>query len=112
MSLDGKNSILFDLLLGTVQGSILGPILYALFVSPLLSLEFVLVFADDNYMPKVNSVLPQLIIDMEKTLEAMTKWLRKSGLVVNQAKTDLCLFYKKDQCPLTWVQQELSQISW
>jgi hypothetical protein len=27
VSIDGKNSVLFDLLLGTVQGSILGPVL-------------------------------------------------------------------------------------
>ena len=32
VSIDGINSVLLDLLLGTVQGSILGPVLYALFV--------------------------------------------------------------------------------
>jgi hypothetical protein len=33
VSIDDHNSIMYDLLLGMVQGSILGPILYALFVS-------------------------------------------------------------------------------
>ena len=33
---------------GTVQGSILGPILYAIFVSPLFDLAKMTLFADDN----------------------------------------------------------------
>jgi hypothetical protein len=33
---------------------------------------------------------------MEKSLEAITKWLKKSGLKVNNEKTDLCLFYRQD----------------
>jgi hypothetical protein len=35
VSVDGSNSITYDILLGTVQGSILGPVLYAIYVSPL-----------------------------------------------------------------------------
>jgi hypothetical protein len=31
ISIDGNNSMLFDLLLVTVQGSILGPVLYSIF---------------------------------------------------------------------------------
>jgi hypothetical protein len=58
-------------------------------------------FADNNYVPKTNFVLQNLIKDMEKSLEAITKWLRDSGLEVNQAKIDLCLFYKKDCNPVT-----------
>ncbi len=33
---------------------------------------------------------------MEKSLEKMTKWLRQSGLKVNEEKTKLCLHYKKN----------------
>ena len=35
---------------GTVQGSILGPILYAIFVSPMFDLAKMTLFADDNYL--------------------------------------------------------------
>ena len=38
ISLDGDNSYVHDCNVGTVQGSILGPILYSIFVSPLLDL--------------------------------------------------------------------------
>ena len=96
VSIDGVNSILYDLLLGTIQGSILGPILYAIFVAPMFDLESLLSFTDDSYVTKWNKSISELIKDMEKSLEAITKWLRQSGLKVNQEKTDLCLFYKKD----------------
>ena len=100
VDINGKTSTLFDLLLGTVQGSILGPILYALFVSPLWDVIPCLSFADDSYLLKSNKVLPQLIKDMEKSLEAMTKWLKKSGLKVNEAKTEVCFFCKNDTRPV------------
>ncbi len=92
VGVDVMNLILFDLLLGTVQGSILGPVLYALFVSPLFNIEPHSAFADDSYILRWKNSLPELISDLEKSLEAITKWLRDSGLKVNQAKTDLCLF--------------------
>ena len=38
---------------------------------------------------------------MEKSLESLTKWLKKSGLKVNNNKTELCLFYKNDTAPIT-----------
>jgi hypothetical protein len=47
--LNENNSILFDLLCGTVQGSILGPILYAIYVSPVFHLVKMSLFTDDNF---------------------------------------------------------------
>ena len=35
---------------GTIQGSVLGPILYAIFVSPLFDLADITNFADDNFI--------------------------------------------------------------
>ena len=92
VSVDGKNSVMYDLLLGTVQGSILGPILYAIFVSPLLELELILAFADDNFISKNSKSKELLITDMENALIRISKWFKDSGLKVNNAKTDLCLF--------------------
>ena len=96
VSVDGENSILYDLLLGTVQGSILGPVLYAIYISPLFDLEFLLTFADDNYIPRFNISLEPLITDMKKSIESITKWLRDSGLSVNKSKTEVCTFHKRE----------------
>ena len=101
VSIDGINSVMFDLLLETVQGSILGPVLYAIFVSPIFDIDFALAFADDNFIPKINTCKIDLVKDMEKSLTAVTKWLKESGLKVNDSKTELCLFFKHDTAPVT-----------
>ena len=73
------HSAMFDSNEGTIQGSILGPILYALFVSPLFDLTQITNFADDNFYVEWNADLGALIVNLEKTLEMITKWLRESG---------------------------------
>ena len=85
VTIDGINSTMFDLLLGTVQGSILGPVLYAIFMSPLFDIADLLSFADDTFIPRWNSSLQLLVSDVEKDLEAITKWVKDSGLKVNQS---------------------------
>jgi hypothetical protein len=84
--------VLFKLLLGTVQGSILGAVLYSIFISPVFEIEELYVFADDSFIPRWNTSFPELIYDIEKSLESITKWLRKSRPKVNENKTKLCLF--------------------
>ena len=54
-------------------------------------------FADDNFYIAWNRNLAVLITDLEMRLEMITKWLRDSGLVVNEGKTEICLFHKHDQ---------------
>ena len=82
---------------GTIQGSVLGPVLYAIFVSPLFDLTNITNFADDNFVILWNRILSNLIVDLEKELEMIIKWLKDSGLLVNSSKTELCLFHRNDQ---------------
>ena len=49
-------------------------------------------FADDNFVLRWNRCMVELIRDLERDLESMTKWLRDSGLKVNTAKTEMCLY--------------------
>ena len=66
----------------------------------MFDLEKMTCFADDISVLRWNKSLTLLIEDMEKSLEAITKWLRKSGLKVKDKKTELCLFHRKNQ-PIT-----------
>ena len=100
VTIDGVSSYVHETNVGTVQGSILGPILYAIFVSPLFDLTDLTLYADDNYIVRWNSILHLLILDMKISLEMITKWLRQSGLKVNDAKTELCVFHRTDTRPI------------
>ena len=100
VEINGANSCVVDLIGGTIQGSILGPLLYAIYVSPLFDLIRLTNFADDNFVIRWNRCLEALIPDLKKDLETMTKWLKDSGLKVNESKTEICLFHRLDAMPI------------
>jgi hypothetical protein len=103
--------LLIDLAGGTIQGSILGQILYALFGSPLYDLQKLTTFADDNFVVQWNTCMKALICDTEKDLEMMTKWLKDSGLKVNKGKTELWMLHRMDSCPVTITLNQVQIVS-
>ena len=96
VNVGGEVSMVRLLLCGVVQGSILGPLLYAIYVSPLFDLINLTNFADDNFLVKWHRQIKDLIAEAEHDLEIMINWLRGSGLKVNEIKTEVCLFHKHD----------------
>ena len=97
---NGLNSKFYDIKSGTIQGSILGPILYAIYVSPLFDLTDLSNFADDNFALTWHTNKQMATNLMQDELMLITTWLKKSGLKVNKTKTELCLFFKKDTHPI------------
>ena len=91
---NGQNSTILENDVGTIQGSILGPILYALFIRPLYKITKVTTFADDNYVVKFNKEKKMALEELRKELEKIIKWLKGSGLKVNEKKTELCIFHQ------------------
>jgi hypothetical protein len=49
----------------------------------MFDLELLLSFADSPYVPKSSKNLTEAIKDLEKSLEAITQWLKQSDLKVN-----------------------------
>jgi hypothetical protein len=78
----GSCSVSLDSDTGTVQGSVLGLILYAIFVLPLFDLIQITNFADGNFVVWRNEQLSALIENLECDLEMIVKWLKDSGLKV------------------------------
>ena len=100
VDINSITSCFFESNSGTIQGSILGPILYAIYVSPLFDLTDLSNFADDNFILTWNVDKETANIEMSNKLNLISKWLKDSGLKVNELKTEICLFYRKDTPPI------------
>lgn len=91
------SSNIYEVKTGTVQGSIMGPMLFSLFISPIFDLIDILAYADDNYLICSNKDLGSLLNETENKANSAVNWLRDSGLSVNSEKTELVLFSTRNQ---------------
>ena len=58
---------------GTIQGSVLGPVLFCLFIRPLFEIEELIAYADDNYMGDENDSLELAIQNVKTKTESVIK---------------------------------------
>ena len=93
-------SKLKNIICGVPQGSILGPLLFLIYVNDLyLSsklLNFIL-FADDTNLFLTGKNLKTLFSTMNKELNYVTDWLKANKLSINISKTQYILFMKPSQ---------------
>jgi len=94
---EGNSSYFFKITRGTVQGSVLGPILFAIFIAPLLNLYNSTMFADDNYIIESANNPEDLKTKIQHNVTQIHKWLRDSGMAVNLAKTEFIIFSPKKE---------------
>jgi len=98
VEIDSCCSEFFDVTAGTVQGSVLGPILFNLFIRQLLVTHNPICFADDGYYYVVSKVKEEAIVELEKKIKEATDWLTASGMKVNITKTEFAVFHKSLSC--------------
>ena len=95
--INGSTSVMKRIYCGTVQGSILGPLLFAIFISPLEDIIAGLVtFADDNYQITIGVTEAESLAGCVIESEKMICWMNNSGLCVNTSKTEICTFNRRD----------------
>lgn len=83
---------------GIPQGSVLGPLLYLLYVESLSTLKIsakYYMFADDTVLMFYHRDIVQLQSEINKNLETFHRWLCGNKLVVNEEKTVYMLFSSK-----------------
>ena len=92
-------NLLRTLNIRTIQGSILGLVLFSLFVSPILEKTNIVAYADDTYTIRSARTKENAAAKLGKALTIITQWFKSSGLKVNKGKTEIAIFYKNNCNP-------------
>ena len=85
---------------GTVQGSVLGPILFAIYISDIFEVEPVVIYADDNYLLTHGDDERALQVTTEVQVNRLVTWLKSIGMCVNSKKTETIVFSRNKGCLL------------
>jgi len=90
-------SNVFSIRKGCIQGSVLGPTLFSILMSPLEKVHTEIVsYADDNYIIHIADNHEELKQKITSDNENVMKWLSKNGMIVNESKTMVTIFGKKN----------------
>ena len=96
VSLSGKMSEKGFVTCGVPQGSILGPLLFLIFINdlPLFLSEHVFstdLYADDTTIYDIQKDLPTVIANLQRALDCLKDWCKQNGMILNTEKTKVML---------------------
>ena len=98
--IDGVVSNLVKILAGVPQGSILGPLLFLIYINdlPKVSGFNSFLFADDTSLHMSDENLKNLEIRAGVELELVERWFRANNMALNSKKTKYILFQVPNSC--------------
>ena len=95
VGIDAVQSAWSDIRRGIPQGSILGPLLFTLYVNDLPQAVVQGKIADDTTLYCASDSYKDLSDSLSTDLEEVTKWVERSGLRLNEIKTQMLLLSRK-----------------
>ncbi len=101
VSLYGKKSTLLSLDIGVIQGSVIGPLLFSMYINDItkigLNCETIL-YADDTTFIFSHKNLAELEKIVNENMIILTEWLLENKLVVNYKKSHFMIIGSKNSC--------------
>ena len=98
VSVNGSYSDTSDLSVGVPQGSVLGPILFIVFINDLLGVVphcKIVLYADDTSLFFARRNIQAIQSVLQEDLTAVGEWFSLKSLLVNYGKTNVMLFGPK-----------------
>ena len=95
VSINGYSSECVSMPIGVPQGSVLGPLLFLLYINDLnLAIKHCKVhhFADDANLLYTDNSIKKLNKFLNKDLKNLTNWLNANKITLNFGKTEMILF--------------------
>ena len=124
VKIDSSSSPSTTILTGVPQGSVLGPLLFVLFISPIANVinpdqsnqnntVSFHQYADDTqlYIGTNSSTLTTQIASIESCTQRVHNWLLNNGLHLNPSKSEAIAFYNPRSKPLAAVAESIGTVS-
>ena len=96
VSVGGADSSAVDVDFGVAQGSVLGPLIYLLFISDInshLSADIVVNYADDTSVVISAVLIADLQLRVDQVCSEMEQWCTINGLITNKQKSVFVQFF-------------------
>ena len=124
VKIDSSSSPSTTILTGVPQGSVLGPLLFVLFISPIANVinpdqsnqnntVSFHQYADDTqlYIGTNSSMLTTQIASIESCTQRVHNWLLNNGLHLNPSKSEAIVFYNPRSKPLAALAESIGTVS-
>ena len=100
VSINNVNSNILPVAYKVSQGSILGPLLFILFINDITSiskLAELIIFADDINLYFKHANISELFVNVNNELQKISKWFKLNKLSLNIKKTNFIMFSNKNK---------------